>query len=279
MALVQRQDLQGRHEFVPMSRAACRWKSERQAKKSVVRAESEIVVDVRIEAAGDAGLQIQELDLQRCHWVGKSCQKNNIPYLYVSSARVFSGQLDRPYVEDDPPDNEEAVGQLLARAEQLVDDSCERHMILRLGPIFSDVGTNLITQMLGPLREGDCLILDNNLRGCPVAADDGARVVMALLDQLSTGVEAWGIYHYGSSDTATYYEFAEALLASASQFFEFNSAAVQLEREPEGMKSLSRSLSCNKIRNTFAIRQVPWRSAIGDLVKHYYEQQREAGHG
>ena len=65
----------------------------------------------------------------------------------------------------------------------------------------------------------------------------------------------------------------EALLASASQFFEFSASAVQLEREPEGMRPLSRTLNCSKIRNTFAIRQVPWRSAIGDLVKHYYEQQ------
>jgi len=256
-----------------MSRSACRWKSERQAKKSVVRAKSDIVVDVRIEAAGDGGLQIQELDLQRCHWVAKACQRTGTAYLYVSSSRVFSGQLDRPYVEQDTPDNEEAVGLHLARAEQVVGDACARHLILRMGPIFSYAGTNLITQMLGPLREGDSLILDNNLRGCPVAADDGSRVILALLDQLSTGVEPWGIYHYGSSDTATYYEFAEALLASASQFFEFSSSAVQLERESEGLPPLSRTLNCSKIRRTFAIRQVPWRSAIGDLVKHYYEQQ------
>ncbi len=277
--MLQRQALQGRHELVPMSRSACRWKSERQAKKSVSRAKSDIVVDVRIEAAGDGGIQIQELDLQRCHWVAKSCQRTSTPYLYISSSRVFSGQLHRPYVEDDVPDNEENVGELLARAEHTVAESCARHLILRFGPIFSYEGSNLITQMLGPLREGDSLILDNNLRGSPVAADDGARVIMALLDQLSTGLEPWGVYNYGSSDTATYYEFAEALLAAASQFSDFSSSAVQLEREPEGLPPLSRALDCSKIRNTFAIRQVPWRSAIGDLVKHYYEQQEGAGNG
>ena len=274
MALVHRQVLVGRHEVVSMSRSACRWKSERQAKKSIVRAKSDVVVDVRIEAAGDGGSQIQELDLQRCHWVAKGCQRTDTAYLYISSSRVFSGQLDRPYVEEDSLDNEEPAGQLLARAEHLVRDTCLRHLVLRLGPIFSSEGTNIITQMLDPLREGDSLILDNNLRGCPVAADDGARVILALLDQLGTGLEPWGVYHYGSSDTATYYEFAEALLASASQFFEFSSSVVQLEREPEGLRPLNRTLNCSKIRNTFAIRQVPWRSAIGDLVKHYYERQQ-----
>lgn len=262
-----------RHECVLMSRAACRWKSERQAKKVVARAKCDIVVDVRIEAAGDGGDQIQELDLKRCHWVAKACQRSKIPYLYISSSRVFSGQLERPYTEEDFPDNEETIGQLLANAEQLVRDSCERHLILRLGPIFSYEGTNLITQMLGPMLQGGSLVLDNNLRGCPVAAADGARVVSAVLDQLSAGVEPWGIFHYGSSDTATYYEFAEAMLAAASQFSEFGSSAVQLEREPDGLAPLNRTLDCSKIRSTFAIKQVPWRSAIADIVKQYYSRQ------
>ena len=272
-ALLEQQAHLGRHDLVPMSRSACRWKSERQAKKSVVRAKCDIVLDVRIEAAGDGGEQIQELDLKRCHWIAKACQRTKIAYLFVSSARVFSGQLDRTYTEEDYPDNDETVGQLLATAEQMVRDSCERHFILRMGPVFSYEGTNLITQMLGLMTQGGSLVLDNNLRGCPVVADDGARVVSALLDQLSTGMEPWGIYHYGSSDTATYYEFGEALLASASQFSEFSSSAVQLERESESAAPLNRALNCSKIRNTFAIRQVPWRSAIPAIVKQYFEQQ------
>ncbi len=271
-AIVARQTALGRHELITMSRSACRWKSERQAKKSVVRAKSDIVVDVRIEAAGDSGTQIQQQDLKRCHWVAKACQRSGTAYLFVSSSRVFSGQLDRSYTEADCPDNEETVGQLLARAEQIVENGCQRHLLLRFGPVFSDGGANLVSQILDPLQEGDSLILDNNLRGCPVAAADGARVILAILDQLGTGLEAWGIYHYGSADNATYYEFAEALLAAASQFSEFSSSAVQLESESGDLPPLDRTLDCSRIRNTFAIRQVPWRSAIGDLVKHYYEK-------
>ncbi len=273
-AIEARQAQLQRHDLVALSRSACRWKSERQAKKSVVRAKCDVVLDVRIEAAGDGGMQIQELDLKRCHWVAKACQRAGGAYFYISSSRVFSGHLGRPYHEADIPDNEESVAQLLRNAEDIVAQTCERHLLLRLGPIFSYEGANLISQMLGPLREGDSLILDDNLRGCPVAAEDGARVVLALLDQLSTDIEPWGTYHYGSSDTATYYEFAEALLASASQFFEFSASAVQLEREPEGLRPLNRTLDCSKILNTFAVRQVPWRSAVSDMVKEYYQREQ-----
>ncbi|MDG2046078.1 MAG: sugar nucleotide-binding protein [Halioglobus sp.] len=274
VALIRRQAMLGRHELVSMSCSACRWKSERQAKKSIVRAKSETVVDLRLEAAGEGALPIQEVDLQRSHWVAKACHRTDATYLYVSSSGVFSGELQRPYVEEDLPDSDEVTGQLLARAERVAADACSRHLILRLGPVFSNQGTNLITRLLGSLREGASLVLDNNLRGCPVAADDGARVLLALLDQLGTGIETWGTYHYCSSDTATYYEFAEALLASASQFSEFSAAAVQLEYQTDGLRPLNRALNCSKIRNTFAIRQVPWRSAISDVVKYYYEQQQ-----
>jgi len=263
----------GRHEVVLMSRAACRWKSERQAKKAVRRADCDVVVDMRIESGADGGEQLQDIDIQRCHWIGKACQRSGLIYLFVSSSRIFSGELDRHYREDDPPDNADTLGQLLAAAEQAVAESCERHLILRVGPVFSSVSPNLITEMLGQMMAGATLELDNKLRGCPVSSDDGARVISALLDQLSTGVEPWGIYHYCSSDTATYYEFAEALLASASQFSEFSPSAVELRQE-EHEARLKRALDCGRIRNTFAIKQVPWRSAIPDIVKDYFQQQQ-----
>lgn len=273
--LVQMLQRLGRHETVLATRAACRWKSERQAKKAVVRAKCDIIVDLRISASVDGGDQLQELDLKRCHWIAKACQRGSIPYLFISNSSVFSGQLDRPYTEEDYPDNETSTGTMLAHAEQMVRDGCEGHLILRFGPVFSFEGTNLITQMLGQLGvQGGSLVMDNNLRGCPVAAEDGARVVSALLDQLSTGLEANGIYHYCSSDSATFYEFAEALLASASQFSEFSPTAVQLLRQPEGFAPLNRTLNCGKIRNTFAIKQAPWRGAIPGLVKQYYQHQR-----
>jgi dTDP-4-dehydrorhamnose reductase len=120
---------------------------------------------------------------------------------------------------------------------------------------------------------GENLVLDNNLRGCPVASGDGARVISALLDQQSVGAELWGIYHYCSTETATHYEFAEAVLAAASQFSDVSTGAVELMPLDPGAPSLNRSLECSKIRNTFAIKQQPWRNAIADQVKQYFQQQ------
>ncbi len=267
-------DALGRHEVEAITRSASRWKSERQAKKAVRRAKPEVVVDLRVEALADGSGDINDLDLKRSQWVAKCCQRDAACHLFVSSSRVFSGQLDRLYHEGDDPDGEDLIGRTLAEAEQLVQGACERHLILRLGPVFASLGTNLVTQMLGDMMSGKHLVLDNNLRGCPVASEDGARVISALLDQLSTGAELWGIYHYCSSETATYYEFAEAILAAASQFSEFSPDAVELKELEAGAPRLNRALECSKIRNTFAIKQLPWRSAIADQVKTYFSQDK-----
>ena len=62
---------------------------------------------------------------------------------------------------------------------------------------------------------GGAAEFDNRDVFCPVCSVDAARVIAAILDQLSVGARACGIYHYGSCDRATAYDFAEAALAAA----------------------------------------------------------------
>jgi dTDP-4-dehydrorhamnose reductase len=262
----------GRHVEVVAS-SDCRWKSERQAKKSLVRAACEFVVDARIQAAADGGIQIHELDLKRSQWLAKSCHKNTMTYVMLSSASLFSGTLGRPYTEEDSFDNTESLAQLLNRAEQFTRENCERHLILRLGPVFSHRGINLVPRMLGQLGEGGIMSLNDHVSGSPVAADDAAWVVSGILDQLSTGAQSWGCYHYCSSDPTNCYEFGEVLLASASQFSEVSLGAVELSGTERAAEPLNRTLDCSKLRNTFAIKQSPWRRYVADTVKLYFKSQ------
>ncbi len=265
--------LQGRHEISVLPHEACRWRSERQAKKSLRRANCDLVIDARIAASADGGGSISDLDIDRTYWLAKSSHRSGLGYLYLSTARVFSGTVERLYSEDDYPDSEETLGELLLRGESVVRDSCERHLILRLGPVFSHHHGNFLSQVLNRLEQGGTLVLESNMRGSPVVAGDAARVVSAVADQLSTDADVWGIYHYCSSDVTNCYEFAEALLASASRFSRFGAAAVQLEKKSETGVQLNRALDCTKITNTFAIKQTQWRSSIADSVNNYFNDR------
>jgi len=258
-------------EALPL--ADCRWKSERRTKKALVRASCEFVVDTRIQAAADSGDRIFDLDLKRTQWIAKSCQKNKMAYLYLSTARVFSGLQERLYSEDDSPDNDEGLGKLLRGAEAAVVGYCDHHVVLRLGPVFSHRGVNVLTHMIAKFAEGESLMLEDHLSGCPVAADDAARVASGLLDQFSTGAESWGVFHYCSSDVTDCYQFSEILLASASQFSDFPADAVALLRPEQDIARLNRSLDCSRLRNTFAIKQNPWRGFVADTVKLYFKSR------
>ena len=271
LAYLERKD---RHEVTAFTRANCRWKSERQAKKAVVRSACEALVDLRVSAALDAGEDLQELDTDRCHWLAKACQRNLSCYLYLSSSRLFSGKLDRLYSEQDSPDSSEKIAQSLVAAERLVSEGCQRHLVLRLGPVFAADGNNWLPQMMARLASPGSLVLDSNLRGNPVAAADAARVVSALLDQLSAGAEPWGIYHYCSADNANASELAEALLAAAGQFSSLDLAGVELDRTQDAHLPRNRSLDCRKIRNTFAVKQVPWRECLTQTVEQYFQTNR-----
>lgn len=265
--------MQSRHAIEALPLGECRWKSERQAKKALRRANCDLVVDARISAATDGGETVFDLDISRTLWLAKASHRSGVGYLYISSSRVFSGSVERLYSEDDYPDSEDTLGELLLRSETAVRDCCERHLILRMGPVFSPDNTNAMTHLLDQLVRGGTLLLNSNVRGSPVVANDAARVVSALVDQLSTHADVWGIYHYCSSEVTNCYEFAESLVASASQFTEFAPAAVQLEKHKEGNEQLNLALDCTKIRNTFAIKQEPWRGAIADAVKQYFHNQ------
>ena len=50
--------------------------------------------------------------------------------------------------------------------------------------------------------------------------------------------------------------------------------AVELKGLEADAPRLNRALECRKIRNTFAVKQLPWRRAIADQVKLYFSQDK-----
>jgi len=259
-------------EYVGLLKADCRWKSERQAKKSLRRSNCDFVVDLRLQAAFDGGIRIHDIDVDRSLWMARACQTLKIPLMHLSSAQVFTGLEGRAYREDDYPDGSSSVSQVLISAESALRDNCEQHVILRTGPVFSSQGINVLTHMLTELQAGNPLILSRRESGYPQAAEDSARVISGMLDQFGCGLQAWGIYHYCSLDMTNCYEFAEVLLAAASQYQEFPVEAVQLAVDAVEVENAAHNLDCSRIKDTFAIKQQAWRTAIAGHAKHYFSE-------
>ncbi|MDB6059986.1 MAG: hypothetical protein JWM78_89 [Verrucomicrobiaceae bacterium] len=194
------------------------------------------------------------------------CAAREWPVLMLSDSRVFAAGNQR-YRERDLAIPASAEGEILLQCEHYLAEQTERHVILRTGPLLAASGTNLLTYFVRQMQEGGDVLAATEPRFCPISIFDLARVVAAICDQVQCAAECWGIYHYHSSDTATLYEFAEVVLAAASQYWNLSDKA-HLKADAMSFHSSSFPImNCQKIRDTFGIQQTQWRKAIPDLLK------------
>lgn len=196
------------------------------------------------------------------------CDECNWTWLCLSDSRVFPANGKRRFVETDSPAPSTSAGQQLLLRENFIADHIERHIILRVGPVIASAGDNLLTRLLIHMRKGGVVTLPEAQRFCPTPVLDVARVVAAIHDQLDCGACCWGTFHYESADPASGYEFAEVVLAAATQYWPINDDPVQLRSAPaESAADVYPLLNCQRIRDTFGIQQLPWRRAIPFLLK------------
>jgi dTDP-4-dehydrorhamnose reductase len=269
----------GRHRALPVTLAASRWRSERQAKKTARKDKPGAVVDLRMASLIAAGEVPAALDIDRSHWLAKACERSDIDYILLSSDQVFAGQSGRTLRDKDVPDACTEPGFQIVELENRLQQSAPSAIVLRTGPLFASFDRNLLTRVLGSMSNASSPVFDDSDVFCPVASVDAARVTAAMLDQLSAGAEAQGVFQYCSGDRTTEYGFAEAVLAAASQYSDCGQTLISApEPEPDGatMRGTTRVLDCGRIRDSFAIKQVPWRGFVNPLVKQYYQTLAEA---
>jgi dTDP-4-dehydrorhamnose reductase len=199
------------------------------------------------------------------------CRQQRARLLLLSDSRVFPGGGKQRYRESDNAPPSSAAGKHLRSREQYLSEHLRQHIIVRAGPLFASTGINLLTDLLRRFRAGGIASVSSAPRFCPTPVADAARVISGVCDQLDCAAEGWGAYHYHSSDAASEYEFAEVLLAAATQYWDVGGSHTQLlatEGEPFG--GVFPILNCQHIRDTFGIQQLPWRKAIPQLLKTIY---------
>jgi dTDP-4-dehydrorhamnose reductase len=209
--------------------------------------------------------------------LAKVAEAVEIPLLQLSDYQVYSGANEKPYTEEDEPHSQTLYGVTRWQGELSVQRFTHHYIILRVGTIFCAQGDNVLTVLLEQWKQGEARELSSTLQFSPTPTNDVARVIYAILQQLEYGAQVWGIYHYCSADIATPYDFAEAVLAARVQFIGIENeikikpvqgvVAAKHKSQPVPSVLANATLSCQKILNTFGIRQRPWRSELTRVVK------------
>lgn len=261
-----------RHELIGVSLDKTRWARERQVRRVVRDAAPDVVLDTRIVTQIDSSDRIGQRDVQRTAWLAQACEREGASYLYLSSAFVFSGGMTRPYLEKDTPDVTSGLGRALLDIEEMLAANLDDVLILRLGRLFAGRRPNALSTALDTLRRGQVVQVSDRLQGNPVHVGEVARVCLGILDQMSTGAPRHGVFHYCSLGETGYLDFAEAVMACASQYEPFTDVRGLLENlTDEAQPMLNHTLDCSKIRREFGIQQLPWRNFINRAVTRYLE--------
>jgi len=255
---------------------ATRWRRERQVKKLVRRQSVDLILDARLVTQIDGVDPVGQRDVERTQWLAGLAARDQIAYFFLSSARVFSGTLTRPYRETDQPDATDPVGRTLIEVEQLLSGALDEIFILRLGLMFGGRRPNPLARALDALARGDRLKVSEHARGSPVHVAEVARVIHGIIDQIGAGAPRKGLYHYSGIGEVNAYSFMETVLANASQYEPFKDARELMELTSDGASTgSSLSLDCAEIRHQFGIQQLSWREFVPRAVQRYIELYAE----
>jgi len=188
----------------------------------------------------------------------------------LSSCYVFDGRKQSGYISSNPGQPVNELGNWQWECEQALRTLLPRHIILRTGWSLS----RFIRKVQASTASDETLSLPGRCVGQPVSVRDLARVMTAVIQQLDCGAEVWGTFQYAGAEEISLYELGLAIAG--------------LPGIPEGLHVVdgmpawgaleppNTTLICTKIRNTFGVKQFPWRSGLFDELAILRSEARHA---
>jgi len=205
-----------------------------------------------------------------------ACKKLEVPLIHISTDYVFDGNAKRPYREDDPVDPLGVYGQSKWAGEEAVRSRLKEHLIVRTSWLYGVHGNNFVKTILKLAREKEELKVVADQEGCPTWTGDLSDALLALVYRINkdrTGIK-WGTYHFCGSGTASWYDFARAIVDEASKRESLRAlrlTPIATADYPTPAKRPKWSvLDCTKMERTFGIRRRHWKEGLRLMLEELY---------
>lgn len=199
--------------------------------------------------------------------IARACEAHQVTLIHISTDFVFEGKQTGVLTETDIAEPINVYGLTKLEGEQQLAEVLPAHFIIRTSWLYSEFGNNFVKTMLrlGKERESLGVIVDQV--GSPTYAIDLAG---AILDIISSGSEAYGIYHYSNEGVTSWYDFAKAIFDISSTSVQVNPVKTS-EYVTRAVRPPYSVMDKSKIKGTFGIGIPYWRDSlvecIGKLLK------------
>ncbi|MEX2365311.1 MAG: sugar nucleotide-binding protein, partial [Pseudohongiellaceae bacterium] len=255
--------------------------------KAVTRIDPTQVVNVasysnleKAESDPDSARECDIINSRGVSILAEVCKHLNLPLIHHSSSYVFDGTKKSPYTEDDQSNPVSRYGMSKWYGERAIRETLERHIILRTDWMFSVHRNKFIKMHIEACKKQQGHTQVMNHRFSPTPADDVARVVLAIARQIDCEAQVWGTYHYGALQPLSQAQFVETILREACQYDSELSAVVErldIEVVPVKLPYIANTmLSCQKIMETFGIKQRSRAAGIAAVLEDIYHPGRVA---
>ncbi len=200
--------------------------------------------------------------------------------VHYSTDYVFDGSGTTPWAETDTPAPLNVYGQTKLEGEQLVQQHCPKHLILRTSWVYAARGGNFAKTMLHLAQERERLSVIDDQFGAPTGAELLADVTAHAIKHLQQRPEHAGLYHLVASGQASWFEYAKHVLDLAQSIDPAikikasgvtpvaTSAFPTPARRPHNSR-----LNTAKLQATFGLELPPWQQGVERMLAEHLQSK------
>lgn len=224
-----------------------------------------------INAAAYTAVDKAESNQEKAHLINvvgaknlaEVCKEFDTILLHISTDFVFDGTKDSPYSEEDIPNPTGVYGQTKLDGEKAIQETWDKHFIIRTSWVYSQFGNNFMKTMLRLASERDKLSVVNDQIGTPTNAVDLAEVLVKICSSIvhRPSSNLFGIYNFSNEGQCSWYDFAKKI-------FEFNDIKINLEPIPTtsfptpAKRPAFSVLDKSKIKKAFGVEVKRWETSL-----------------
>ncbi len=191
------------------------------------------------------------------------CKAHNTVLLHVSTDFVFDGLATQPYSEEAIPNPTGVYGETKLQGEQAIQNTWEKHFIIRTSWVYSQFANNFMKTMLRLASERDSLSVVSDQIGTPTNAVDLAECLLTIITfdfRLST-FDCYGIYNFSNEGQCSWYDFAK-------EIFRVNNISINLQQIPTSAyptpakRPAYSVLDKSKIKKIFGVEVKDWKKSL-----------------
>lgn len=162
-----------------------------------------------VDAAEEEGKELNwAVNVNGTRTIASATKEAGAVMVYISTDYVFDGNSEGEYTIDSSVNPQNEYGKAKLAGEEIVQELCPSHYIVRTSWVFGEYGKNFVFTMLKLAETRDTLTVVNDQIGRPT----GTKTLADFLFHVYETKPAFGIYHLSNDDSCSWFEFAKEIL-------------------------------------------------------------------